>query len=103
MADDLVFLTLLVLVVIYHIVKNRDLLKQLTVAQLLGTCACYLSAFLLGVFCLYDAGNWISRFISHELLKAIVQFVAIGFTLIFYGYILPYLLKKVTNGVLPKS
>lgn len=103
MTKDLVFLTLFIIVVIYNIVKNRKLLKELTILQFFGTGVSYLAAILLAFVCIYDGGNWISGFVSNRFLEITVQFATIGFTLIFCGYILPFLLKRLTNGVLPKS
>ncbi|MFC0190122.1 hypothetical protein ACFFJY_17635 [Fictibacillus aquaticus] len=103
MTKDLVFLTLFIIVVVYNIVKNRNLLKELTILQLLGTGVSYLAAIMLAFVSIYYGGNWISGFVSNRFLEVTVQFVTICFTLMFCGYILPFLLKKMTNGVLPKS
>lgn len=95
--------TFFIIITIYLILKNRKIYKQLTKLQILGVCLTYLIIIYLLFICIYYGGNWIGESISNLIVRKLIQLVVIIISLIIFENILDKMLKKITNGILPKN
>jgi hypothetical protein len=95
--------TLFIVIVIYNIRKNREILKQFTKLQIIGVGISYLIAIFLAFILIYYGGNWLAGQISNIILKYVVFIVIVLIALYLCVGILNKVLQKITNGVLPRN
>jgi len=91
--NDILMLVIFVLISIYIIFKNRNLLKGLTKFQISGVLISYLITIVLAFICIYYGGNWLAGFFTNFILRLIIKIIVIYIVLA----ICVNLLNKVTT------
>lgn len=100
---DILITVLSIVIMIYVILKNRKIIKQLIKFQIFGVGISYLFTIFIAFILVYYGGNWIAGQFSNTFFKYIIFFAVVCIALYLCVNILNKVLQKITNGILPKS
>lgn len=104
MIADFLMIILFIVVTIYHIYKNREVVvKELTKFQIFGVGASYLVTIIFAFILIYYGGNWVAGLFSNIFFKNMVFLAIVCMALYLSVSILNRVLLRITNGVLPKD
>ncbi|MBL5774968.1 hypothetical protein [Heyndrickxia sporothermodurans] len=92
-----------ILVIIYKIQKNKEILRKLTNIQLVGVSLAFLLTIILSFSCIYFGGKWIRGYSLHPVLTFISQVIIIIVSMGLGVTALYKVLYKITKGILPKE
>ncbi|GGI12943.1 hypothetical protein [Gottfriedia solisilvae] len=96
---DIFMLVMFVVITIYILFKNRNLLKELTILQIIGLLISYIITAGLAFVCIYYGGNWLAGFFSSFILRIIIKIIVIYTVLAVCVNILNKVTTKVTKGI----
>ncbi|MDX8046284.1 hypothetical protein SH601_09795 [Gracilibacillus sp. S3-1-1] len=94
---------LAVLFILYQIWDNKRLIKALSLLQIIGVILSFILYIGLATTIIYYGGNWFISFIPVKIIKYIVMFIIVGFTIYTIKVLLQKTLVKITNGIIQEQ
>ena len=101
--EDVLKILLSIVIMIYVILKNRKIFKELTKSQIFGVGVSYLIAIIIAFILIYFGGNWVAGHFSNTFIEYMIFLAVVCVSLYLCVRILNKVLQKITNGILPKS
>ena len=70
--EDVLKILLSIVIMIYVILKNRKIFKELTKSQIFGVGVSYLIAIIIAFILIYFGGNWVAGHFSNTLIEYMI-------------------------------
>ncbi|MGN8646953.1 hypothetical protein ACTNEO_13285 [Gracilibacillus sp. HCP3S3_G5_1] len=100
--DSIIAVTAMI-ILLYHILDNKSLIKKLSILQIIGVVLTYILYIGIALVVIYYGGNWLVSFIPVNILKYLVFFIIVAVSMYIIMLLLRKTLSKITNGIIKEQ